>query len=59
MVVLLLPEKHIAGSKVVSGETSGGIIVPTNNGSMVIVGDGGEALDGIERRMRSAVVWRL
>lgn len=59
VVVLLLPGKHIAGPKVVSGDRADGIIVPTNNGSMVIVGDEGEALDDIERRLHAAVVWRL
>jgi len=59
VVVLLLPEKHIAGPKAISGDRSEGILVPTNNGSMVIAGNEDEALPDIERRVRSAVVWRL
>lgn len=59
VVVLLLPEKHIAGAKVVSGDRANGIIVPTNNGSMAIVSNEGEAFHDIARRVRSAVVWRL
>lgn len=59
VVVLLLPEKHIAGPNVMSGDRSDGILVSTNNGSMAIVGDKDEAFHGIERRVRSAVVWRL
>ena len=59
VVVLLLPEKHIAGSKVMSGDRSEGILVSTNNGSMAIVGDKDEALHGVERQVRAALVWRL
>ena len=59
VVVLLLPQKHIAGAKVVSGDRAEGILVPTNNGSMAIVGDKDEALHGVERQVRAALVWRL
>ncbi len=59
VVVLLLPEQHIAGPKVVSGDKADGVIVPTNNGSMAIVGDKDEVIHGIERQVRAALVWRL
>ncbi len=59
VVVLLLPEKHIAGPNVMSGDRSEGILVSTNNGSMAIVGDKDEALHGVERQVRAALVWRL
>ncbi len=59
VVVLLLPEKRMAGPKVVSGNKSSGMIVPTNNGSMAIVGDKDEALHAVERQVRAAMVWRL
>lgn len=59
VVVLLLPEKHIAGPQVVSGDQGNGVIVPTNNGSMAIVGHKEEPLHNIERRLRTGFVWRL
>lgn len=59
VVVLLLPEKHIPGPKVVSGDKADGVIVPTNHGSMAIVGDKDEALHAVERQVRAALVWRL
>ena len=59
VVVLLMSGNHIAAPKVMSGDRSEGILVPTNNGSMVIAGNKDEALHGVERQVRAALVWRL
>ena len=54
VTVLLMPGEYVGDRTPVQDRRFSGIIVPVDNGSMAIVGERGEALGGIERRMRSA-----
>jgi hypothetical protein len=58
VVVLLLPNNQIEAPRAVATDQFDGSIVPTNHGSMVVIGAEGEDLQGIARKVRSAVVWR-
>ena len=57
--VLLMPGVYIENRRALRSKQWNGIIVPTANGSMAIVGEQGEILDDVEQRVRSAVIWRL
>ncbi len=58
VVVLLLPKKHVEAPRAVATKQFDGSIVPTNHGSMVVIGAEGEDLQDITRKVRSAIVWR-
>jgi hypothetical protein len=55
VTVLLLPDQRVAGRIPIRDRSLRGIIVPVEWGSIAIVGEPGEALDVIERRLRHAV----
>lgn len=59
VTVLLMPGVYSDGRQSLQTARFNGVIVPTANGSMAIVGEKGEALAEIEQRMRSAITWRL
>lgn len=59
VIALLLPEAHVARSEVVYTEKLDGLIVSTNDGSMVIAGEKGTALEETALGVRSAMVWRF
>lgn len=55
VTVLLMPGEPVTRRLTVHDGEFHGIIVPTGDGSVAIVGQPGERLDGIERRLRLAV----
>ena len=55
VTVLILPGERIGGRIPILDPSLRGIIVPVERGSIAIVGEPGEALDAIERRLRRAV----
>lgn len=55
VTVLLMPGEPVGRRLAVHGAKFRGIIVPAGDVSIAIVGQPGEALDGIERRLRLAV----
>ncbi|MFQ5756948.1 MAG: DUF3379 family protein [Acidiferrobacterales bacterium] len=57
--VLLMPGVYVDNRRALRSKQWNGVIVPTANGSMAIVGEQGEALDDVEQQVRSAVIWRL
>lgn len=59
VTILLMPGVYIEGARDLYSKTFKGIVVPTANGSMAIVGEPGEPLHDVERRMRAAVTWQL
>ncbi|MFQ5994426.1 MAG: DUF3379 family protein [Acidiferrobacterales bacterium] len=59
VTVLLMPGVHVQYRRALQSRQHSGVIVPTANGSMAIVGDTGEPLDAVEQRVRDAVIWRL
>ena len=58
VTVLLMPGEHIARRDVIEDARFKGIIVPTPNGSMAILGESGEPLQDIELKVLSAIVWK-
>lgn len=59
VTILLMPGVYIEGARDLHSSELNGIVVPTTNGSMAIVGEPGEPLHDIEQRMRAAVTWQL
>jgi hypothetical protein len=59
VTILLMPGVYIDAARDLHSRELNGIVVPTTNGSMAIVGEPGEPLHNIEQRMRAAVTWQL
>ncbi|MFQ5935656.1 MAG: DUF3379 family protein [Acidiferrobacterales bacterium] len=59
VIALLLPKQFITGPTMFRSDKFGGMILPTNNGSMALVGAHGEQLQEVAHRMRTAITWRL
>lgn len=59
VTVLLMPGVYVRHERALRSTRFNGIIVPTNTGSMAIVGEKGEPLHETVRTLRSAVTWRL
>ncbi len=59
VTVLILPGETLDDITDVSDTRFTGVIIPIPNGSMAIVGEQGEPIERLERRLRSAVVWEL
>ncbi len=57
--VLLMPGVYVENRRPLRSKKLNGVIVPTVNGSIAIIGERGEALDDMEQRLRSAISWRL
>ena len=57
VTVLLMPGEHITQRTVVSDERFNGVITPTPDGSMAILGEEGEVIQTIEEKVRSSVRW--
>lgn len=55
VTVLFMPDEPVVGRLPIGDAGLQGIIAPAGRGSIAIVGQPGEALDGIERRVRLAV----
>ncbi len=59
VIVLVLPKESIADHIPIRSDRFAGIVVPTSNGGMAIVGEHGEDLYDIERTLRSNLTWRF
>ncbi len=59
VIVLLMPKEFISKPVAVHSEKLEGVILPTRNGSMALVGQHGEHLQQIAQKIRQAVSWRL
>lgn len=59
VTVLLMPGEDIGHRQTVSDQRFRGMIVPTPNGSMAIVGERQEPIEAYEQRIRSALSWRV
>lgn len=55
--VLLMPSERVKARSMVTGMELRGYLIPTAKGAIAIVGAPGEALEGIEDRVRAAVRW--
>lgn len=59
VIVMLLPKEFVSAPTAIQSNKVAGLVLPTSNGSMTIVGERGEPLQEIAQRMRDAVTWRL
>lgn len=59
VIVLLLPKEFVPQPISIRSEKLEGVILPTSNGSMALVGQHGEDLQEIAQRIHRAVTWRL
>ena len=59
VIVLLMPKEFISKQIAIHSEKLEGVILPTRNGSMALVGQHGERLQPIVQKIREAVSWRL
>lgn len=59
VIVLLSPREFVSKPITIHSEKLEGVILPTRNGSMALVGQHGENLREIEQKIRQAVAWRL
>ncbi len=57
ITILLMPEEKVSEAYSFGGESVNGIILPLGDGSIAIVGEGGENLDQIEERVKNSVTW--
>lgn len=57
VTVLIMPGEYLTGSVQVSSSRASGVIVPTNYGSMAVVGTKAEFVEGVVHRVRHAVSW--
>jgi hypothetical protein len=59
IIVLLLPREFVSEPVPIHSKKLEGMILPTRNGSMALVGQHGEQLQQIAQKIRQAVSWRL
>jgi len=57
ITVFLIRDRLVSGRAVIRSDHYRGVVLPQGTGTIAIVGSPGEALDGIEARVRSAVRW--
>lgn len=57
VTVLIMPGDRLAGSVQVSSPRASGVIVPTEYGSLAVVGAKAEFVEGLVHRLRRAVSW--
>ncbi len=57
ITILLMPGEKISGAQTIEGENVHGIILPVGDGSIAIIGEGGERLERIEEQVKNSVTW--
>lgn len=57
VTVLFMPGEEITRSSDITNGRFRGVIVPTPNGSMAILGEEGEPIQRIEEQLKSSVSW--
>lgn len=57
VTILLMPDEFVETARVVDGESIHGVILPVGNGSVAIVGERDEPLDGIKKNVLDSVNW--
>jgi hypothetical protein len=57
VTILLMPEERISEARPLSGEGIEGVLLPVGNGSIAIIGEKGENLEGIETNLRNSITW--
>jgi hypothetical protein len=57
VTVLLMPEEYRREPERVSSGRFSGVILPTSNGSMAVIGEKAERVEDLGRRIRAAIRW--
>ena len=57
VTILLMPEEKVSAALSLNDEHSQGVILPVGEGSIAIIGERGENLEQIERRILQSVMW--
>jgi len=57
ITILLMPGEKISGAQTIEGDNVYGIILPVGDGSIAIIGEVGEYLEGIEEQVKNSVTW--
>ena len=57
ITIILMPEEKVAKAIPVEGNTVEGVILPVGDGSIAIIGERGERLDGVEQKVLKSVTW--
>ena len=57
VTLLLLADEKIDSAVPLEGESTQGVILPVGDGSIAIIGERGERLDEVERRLANSVKW--
>lgn len=57
ITILLMPQEKVSGRQSITGKSVNGVIWPFGDGSIAIVGEGGEPLEQIEEKVRNSVTW--
>lgn len=58
VTVLLMPSEHIAKKSSIEDGRFKGVMLPTPNGGMAILGESGESLREIEHKVLSSIEWK-
>lgn len=59
VTVLLMPGEHLASPRAVNAQGFSGILLPTDYGSMAVVGEQPEAYQQLAERVNNAVSWKI
>ena len=59
VTVLLMPQEYRREPERVSSRRFSGVILPTPNGSMAVIGEKSEPLEDAARRIQGAILWHL
>jgi hypothetical protein len=59
VTILLMPEEMVNGNSEFSDDTIDGVILKVGDGSIAIIGEKGESLENIEKRVKNSVTWDI
>lgn len=57
VTILLMPEEKVSAAKSLDGVNIQGVILPVGNGSIAIIGNREEQLEGIKKNVLDSVMW--
>ena len=59
VTILLMPEETVEAAVEIMGESINGVILPVGEGSIAIIGEDNENLDGIQKSVLNSVAWSI
>jgi hypothetical protein len=57
ITILLMPQEQVAEAITLSGQNVNGVILPVGDGSIAIIGQRGERLERLQKRVLKSVTW--